>query len=88
MTGFLDKLQFLIKKVEKFCKVVRENFFLGNRNFDIQSLINLDMTGFASAYPKSNFESNFWISQTFGNSLKTANVRIYNIRLGLATIWR
>ena len=46
------------------------------------------MTGFASAYPKSNFESNFWISQTLGNSLKTANVRIYNIRLGLATIWR
>ena len=46
------------------------------------------MKGFASAYPKSNFESNFWISQTFGNPLKTANVRIYNIRLGLAIIWR
>ena len=34
MTGFLDKLQFLIKKVEKFCKVVRENFF-----YEIETLI-------------------------------------------------
>ena len=35
------------------------------------------MMGFASAYSKSNFESNFWISQTFCDSPKTANVRIW-----------
>ena len=31
---------------------------------------------FVSAYPKSNFESNFWISQTRSILLKTSNVRI------------
>ena len=52
-----------------------EKIFFVKSNFDAQSITNRGITVFVSAYLKSNFESNFWISQTFDNSLKMTNVR-------------
>ena len=76
-TGFFNKTFIFGKKIRKILWRGLRKFFLLIRYFDVQSLINSVGMVFVSAYPKSNFESNFWISQCQPSPSFCLNIHIY-----------